>query len=285
MTKLALARYYEAVAEAMVPHVRDRPLTLVRCPKGLTQPDTCFYMKHSVVWSPPALRKVKVPERKKTGQYLVADDPPGLIALAQMDVLEVHTWNSRMEAVEHPDRIVLDLDPGPDVPWRETVEAARVVRAVLTGLGLTSFLKTTGGKGLHVVVPMAPVFDWEASLALSRAIAGLVVRERPRHYTVSMPKQGREKKILIDYLRNNRGSTSVAAFSTRAHPRATVSTPIAWDELGPDLRPDTFTVESVPRRLARQRRDPWAGFFAAKQTVREDVARLLRGTGAATGQD
>jgi bifunctional non-homologous end joining protein LigD len=280
LTKLDLARYYEAVGEAMVPHVAGRPLTLVRCPKGLSpgarnDEADCFYMKHAAVWSPPSLRKAGIRERNKTGQYLVADDAAGLVGLAQMDVLEIHTSNAHAASFERPDRIVLDLDPGPDVPWREVVEAARLVHDVLTGLGLRSFLKTTGGKGLHVLVPLAPTLDWDASLAFSRAVSELVMRQRPAAYTTAMPKQGREKKILLDYLRNNRGSTSVAAFSTRANPKATVSTPVAWDELDTRLRSDAFTVQSVPKRLASLRAEPWPGFFDLKQKLPADIARLL----------
>ena len=271
-TKLDLARYYEAVGPAMIRHVAGRPLTLVRCPEGL---GSCFFMKHSSVWSPPALRTVPIQEKTKVGQYLVADDVAGLIALCQMSVLEIHTWNSTAGDVDRYDRIVLDLDPGPEVPWREVVEAARLLRASLDSLHLTSFVKTTGGKGLHVVVPLAPAVDWEVGLAFSRAFAELVVRHRPQRYTTAMAKAGREKKILIDYLRNNRTNTSVAAFSTRARPGAPVSTPLSWDELGPRLRAERFTVESVPRRLASQRVDPWARSFTIRQTLDPALARRL----------
>jgi bifunctional non-homologous end joining protein LigD len=161
------------------------------------------------------------------------------------------------------------------VKWADTVATALLLRERLAALGLGSYVKTTGGKGLHVAVPLAPVLDWDRCLALSRAIAGLLEREQPRRYTLAIPKAGRENKILIDYLRNNRGSTAVAAYSARAKPDATVSVPLSWDELGPDLRSDDFTIPAVLRRLERQRADPWQGFFTDRQKLRPELMRLL----------
>jgi bifunctional non-homologous end joining protein LigD len=273
-TKLDVARYYEAVAEAMLPHVLDRPLTVVRCPEGLA--GGCHYMKHHLVGTKSrTLAQIPIQEKKKVGSYLIVQDPAGLIALCQLGVLEVHTWNSTRVALEQPDRLVLDLDPGPQVPWREVIEAARLVRARLSSLGLASYLKTTGGVGLHVVVPLAPQLAWDASLDLARALAGLIAAERPHRYTTAMPKAGRDDKILIDYLRNNRGNTSVAAFSTRAKPDAPVSVPIAWDELDARLQPARFTMTSVPQRLAGLGADPWADYFRKPQQLPEDLVALL----------
>ena len=275
LTKLDVARYYEAVAEAMLPHVKGRPLSLVRCPEGLA--GQCFYMKHYPMGSvPEVLDQIPIKEKSKTGHYLVVDDAQGLVALAQMGVLEVHTWNSTREHLEHPDRFILDLDPGPKVKWAEVVETAKLIRERLQALRLESYVKTTGGKGLHVVVPVEPVLDWDRCLALSRAIAGLIEAERPKRYTLNLSKAGREDKILIDYLRNNRGSTAVAAFSTRAKPQAPVSVPVAWEELGPKLTSDHFTVATVPKRLAKLKQDPWANFFRKKQKLPSEVLRLLR---------
>jgi bifunctional non-homologous end joining protein LigD len=158
------------------------------------------------------------------------------------------------------------------VAWPAVVAAAQRLRELLADVGLTAFLKTTGGKGLHLVVPLVPDVDWDGCLAASRAIAEAIVREAPSRYTTSMPKQGREKKILVDYLRNNRGSTSVAALSPRARPGAPVSMPIAWDELGPKLRPDQFTLRNALERLNRQRKDPWAGYAKAARSLRAHAA-------------
>jgi bifunctional non-homologous end joining protein LigD len=263
LTKLDVARYYDRVADAMMPHVDGRPLTLVRCGEGVA--GGCFYMKHSKVWSPKALRRVKIKEKTKIGDYLVIESPEAIVSLAQMGILEIHTWNTRYKKVEHPDRIVLDLDPGPDVPWATVVASAKVVRKLLLTLDLESFVKTTGGKGIHVVVPIEPRHEWTACLELSRAAAEALTRHDPSLFTTTFAKRGREKQILVDYMRNNRTNTSVAAFSTRAREGATVSMPLAWTELTAKLDPASFTVETVPARLARQKKDPWAEYFTLKQ--------------------
>jgi len=271
VTKLESARYYESVGDRIVPHVAGRPLTLVRCPGAIGE--GCVFMKHSKVWAPPALRRIRIPEKTKLGEYLVADSVAAVVSLVQMDVVEIHTWNSRAEHVEKPDRIVLDLDPGPEVSWRQVVDAARLVRGALRALGLQSWVKTTGGRGLHVVAPLLPERDWSECLAFARDVALAVERQHPRLYTTRYAKTGREAKILIDYLRNNRTNTSIAAFSTRARPGAPVSFPLDWEELTPRLDPLRLTVRSVPRRLARQRVDPWAGYFRARQRLRAAALR------------
>ncbi|HET7694735.1 MAG TPA: DNA ligase D [Vicinamibacterales bacterium] len=263
LTKLEVAQYYDRIAEAMMPHVDGRPLTLVRCGEGIAH--GCFYMKHSKVWSPPALRRVKIREKTKIGEYLVIESPEAIVSLVQMDILEIHTWNTRHQKIEHPDRIVLDLDPGPEVEWKTVVSSARAVRKLLQTLDLESFVKTTGGRGLHVVVPLAPVHDWAACLDLSRAVAEALTRHDPGLFTTTFSKRGRERQILVDYMRNNRTNTSVAAFSTRAREGAPVSMPVSWTELTPSLDPASFTAVSVPQRLARQRKDPWAEYFTLKQ--------------------
>lgn len=264
LTKLDVARYYDEVAGAMVPHLRGRPLTLFHCPEGIA--GACRFMKHSKVWAPEAVRRVRIPEKTKVGEYLVADDARALLSIVQMDVLELHTWNATVARLEEPDRIVLDLDPGPEVPFAEVVRAARVVRDALGAVGLGAFVKTTGGAGLHVVAPVVPA-PWQACLGFSRAVAVALARHDPRRFTTSFAKAGRERRILVDYLRNDRTNTSVAAFSTRARPGAPVSVPIAWDELGPRLRPERFTVATLPRRLRSLRTDPWAGYEAARRPI------------------
>jgi bifunctional non-homologous end joining protein LigD len=263
LTKLDVAQYYERIAEAMMPHVDGRPLTLVRCGEGLAR--GCFYMKHSKLWSPPALTRVKIREKTKVGEYLVIESPEALVSLVQMDILEIHTWNTRHRNVEYPDRIVLDLDPGPEIAWKTVVGAARAVRKLLQTLDLDSFVKTTGGRGLHVVIPLAPRHDWQACLDFSRAVAAALVRHDPELFTTTFAKRGRERQILIDFMRNNRTNTSIAAFSTRAREGAPVSVPLSWTELTPSLDPASFTVLTVPGRLKRQKRDPWAAYFTLKQ--------------------
>jgi bifunctional non-homologous end joining protein LigD len=264
VTKRDVARYYEAVADAIVPHLAGRPLTLVHCPQGLAS--DCRFMKHSKLWAPEAVRRVHIREKTKVGEYLVVDDARALLSIVQMDVLELHTWNSKVDHLEEPDRIVLDLDPGPKVPWREVVRAARLVRDALEALGLAAFVKTTGGAGLHVVTPLVPERPWTECLAFARGLASAIARHDPARFTVAYAKTGREQRILLDYLRNNRTNTSIAAFSTRARPGAPVSVPLAWDELA-RARPERHTLATVPHRLARLGTDPWAGYDRARRSL------------------
>jgi bifunctional non-homologous end joining protein LigD len=274
ITKLGLARYYEAVADWMVPHVADRPLSLVRCPEG--DRGACFYQKHAAPGVPKQVKRVRIREGGgRSASYLYVDDLPGLIALAQIGVLEVHPWGTRVERLERPDRLVLDLDPAPDLPWPRVVEAAEEARAFLQELGLVSFVKTTGGKGLHVVVPLRPEASWDALRALGEGIGAEMTRRAPARYTINPLKAARRGRIFIDYLRNVRGATAVAAYSPRAKRGAPVSTPLAWSELSAKTRPEAFTVETVPKRLATLRRDPWAEFFSVDQAITSRTATAL----------
>ncbi len=255
ITKLGLARYYEAVADWMVPHVADRPLSIVRCPEG--ERGACFYQKHAAPGVPKQVKRVRIRESGGgTASYLYVDDLAGVVALAQIGVLEIHPWGTRVERLERPDRLVLDLDPAPGLPWARVVEAAEEARALLNDLGLVSFVKTTGGKGLHVVVPLRPEAGWDALRALGEGIGAEMTRRAPDRYTINPLKAARRGRIFIDYLRNVRGATAVAAYSPRAKRGAPVSTPLAWSELSAKTRPEAFTVETVPKRLAALRKDP-----------------------------
>lgn len=273
LSKLDLVRYHERVAEYALPHLRGRPLTLVRC--GGEIAEGCAFLKHSKVWAPAALRRVRIPEKTKLGEYLVADTVEALVSLAQMDAVEIHTWNTRAEQVELPDRIVLDLDPGDEVSFAQVIEGARLLRSALSALRLESWVKTTGGRGLHVVVPVRPQRDWSECLAFSRSLCEAIAN-RDRRFTTAYARKGREQLILLDYLRNNRTNTSIAAFSPRAREPAPVSVPIAWDELTPRLDPAGFTVRTVPRRLARQGRDPWDGYFRSRQQLTDAALAAVR---------
>ena len=224
-------------------------------------------MKHSKVWAPAPLRRVSIQEKTKRGEYLVADSLPAVIGLVQMGVLEIHTWNSVIDDVERPNRIVIDLDPGEKVPWTDVIRAARVVRDALGALDLESFVKTTGGRGLHVVVPLRPHADWGACLDFARALSMALERADPVTYTTQFAKAGRRGRILLDYLRNNRTNTSIAAFSTRARPGAPVSVPLRWEELRPSVDPLAFTVGAVIGRLRRLRGDPWKSYWSSRQRL------------------
>jgi bifunctional non-homologous end joining protein LigD len=199
-----------------------------------------------------------------------------LVGLVQMSILEIHTWNSTAEHLETPDRVVFDLDPGPAVPWPEVLVAARLVRGRLGAVGLESFVKTTGGTGLHVVAPLRAEAGWEETYRFSERIADDIVRRDPRRYTTAMPKASRRSKILIDYLRNRRGNTSIAAYSTRAQPEAPVSTPLSWEELTTSLRSNHYTIANLSRRLTRLQADPWARYATLSQSLPSHRGRTRR---------
>lgn len=264
VTKAELRDYYEAVAERMLPLVSRRPLMLVRCPDGAD--GGCFHQKHASRGMPAAIGRVAITERSGREPSLYVEDVAGLVGLVQMNALEVHTWRARVDALERPDELVLDLDPDPSLPWSEVVRSAREVRELLRGLGLTSFVKTTGGKGLHVVAPLAPEAGWPALRSFARGLVDVLVREAPRRYLATAGLRDRQGRIFVDWLRNGRGATAVAPYSPRARADAPVATPLAWDELEPGRRP-SFDVRSVLRRLARLRRDPWEGLGRVRQSL------------------
>jgi bifunctional non-homologous end joining protein LigD len=266
LTKLELARFYMDIADWILPHLAGRPIALLRCPEGQGEP--CFFQKHAAAGTPDALRRIDIEEKNETEIYLIADDLPGLLSLAQMSVLEIHPWGSRDDRIEQPDRITFDLDPAEDVPWPRVVEAAKELRDMLAELGLTTFVKTTGGKGLHVVAPLAPRrHEWDAVKSFTQAVAQHFADEHPDRYVANMSKAQRKGKIFIDYLRNGRGATAVSAYSTRAKPGAPVATPLAWDELSPQLHSDHFRVDNLRERLKSLRRDPWQELFTIKQQL------------------
>lgn len=264
LTKLDLAQYYEAVADWIFPYVAGRPLTLVRCPQG--RKGQCFYQKHLTDSLPDALRGVVANEDEE--EYVVLDDVAGLVSLVQMGVLEIHPWGSRAESLEKPDQIVFDLDPGPGIVWKQVIAAARAIRKRISSVKLESFVRTSGGKGLHVVIPLKPGSTWEKVKQFAKTMALDMQQEDPALYIATASKAKRNKKIFIDYLRNSRGATSVACYSTRSHAGAPVAMPLRWEELGKLKSPDQYTVENSLRRLSTVKTDPWDGFFTIKQTLR-----------------
>ena len=271
ISKIDLARYYASIAKWVLPHVTGRPLTLLHCPQGMSAP--CMFLKHAKQWGPSALRRVRIQEKKKIGEYLVADSIEAVISLVQMGIVEIHTWNSTAEDVERPNRIIWDLDPGPDNNWQQVVAAAQLVRSVLKVLGLMSWVKTTGGRGLHVVVPIKPRRDWSECLEFARDVSEAIVRTDSALYTTTFAKAGRARKILIDYLRNNRTNTSICAYSSRARQGAPVSMPLNWDEL--KTGPARWTVKTAPMRL-RRRTDPWAEYWKSAQRLTDKSIKALR---------
>ena len=273
ITKLGLAEFYEEIADWILPHLVDRPLSLLRCPEGARK--TCFYQKHLGPGAPRELGRVMIPEKSKAGDYAVVKNIAGVVALVQMGVLEIHPWGARADDVERPDRLTFDFDPSPEVGWPAVVDAARRLRALLESLQLESFVKTSGGKGLHVVVPIQRRLGWPEAKAFCKAVAQRMVLDSPERFTINPLKASRTNKIFVDYLRNERGATSVAAYSTRARAGAPVSVPVGWDELKADLRADRFNVTNLPSRLARLRRDPWEKLSQVRQSITAAARKAL----------
>jgi len=271
ITKQELAEYYEKIADWILPHVSGRPLTLVRCPAGHRK--QCFYQRHADERIDSQIRRLRVREDGALKNWLVIDSLAGLVALVQMGVLEIHTWGSREENIERPDRMIFDLDPDPSLTWESLRDGARRVRDRLAQLGLAGFLKTTGGKGLHVVVPIKPKLSWSAIKDFTGRFAESMAREAPDVFVATMSKSKRRGKIFIDYLRNSRTATAVCAYSTRARSGAPVSLPLGWDELAVDVRADHFNIRNVPQRLAKLGEDPWHGFEAARRSISKAVQK------------
>jgi bifunctional non-homologous end joining protein LigD len=268
VTKQALADYYRQVWRFMAPHLIDRPLALVRCPDGTK--GECFFQKHASAGIDDKYLKMIIDKNRR--QVLAVEDLDGLLSLVQAGVLEVHVRGSRIEALDICDRIVFDIDPGPDVPWADVVAAARDVRARLAGIGLASFVKLSGGKGLHVVLPTAGA-DWKTTKAFAQAVAHAMLADAPDRYVVKMTKSLRGGKIFIDYFRNSLEQTSVAAYSTRAREGAPVSVPVGWEELGRTKGGAQYTLLNLGKRLAGLKQDPWAQMGRVRQSL--PAARAL----------
>jgi bifunctional non-homologous end joining protein LigD len=273
LTKLDVARYYERVADRLLPYVARRPLTLVRCPGGAAA--QCFFQKHLAAHVPDGVLEVPIRESGETAIYPAVESAAGVLALVQMGALELHVWGSHMETLEQPDQMVFDLDPDDGLPFADTIAGAQTLRLLLEHLGLRSFVKTSGGKGLHVVVPLRPTRSWDEVKDFSHALADLMVRAEPQRYLATMSKRKRAGKVFIDYLRNGRGATFVAPYSTRRRPGAPVSAPLRWDQLDGRLRPDGFTVSNAGRRLMGRNEDPWQGYAETDQEITDDMTRAV----------
>lgn len=273
LTKGELAEFYADIADWILPHIVNRPLTIVRCPGG--SQSQCFYQKNVGEGLPDAIHGISIEGKEADKTYISIKDLKGLISLVQVGVLEIHPWGSRIDNLEKPDRMVFDLDPGEGVSYSGVVDAAFKLRDILDDLGLRSFVKTSGGKGLHVVVPLERRSGWEEMKSFSKAVADEMVKLEPEKYIATMSKAKRKGKIFIDYLRNNRDATAVAAYSTRARNGAPVSTPITWDELSPDLAPNKYNVGNLRARLSSLRQDPWKDFFTTRQSITADMKNKI----------
>lgn len=274
-TKQDVADYYRAIAPHLVPEVAGRPLSVVRCPDGIAQ--ACFFQKHLGRGWGEHVHGVPIEETKGKKDYLCIGDEAGLVELVQMNVLEFHPWGALASDPDHADRLVFDLDPHAGVAWPRVVAAARVVRRALDAVGLESFLRTSGGKGLHVVVPLAPAEPWDAVKAFARAFAETLAASAPDDYVAVAGEAKRKGRIFIDWLRNGRGATSVALYSLRSREAAGVAMPLAWESLGRIDGGAAYTIDNAVAFVRRRKRDPWEGIAQVRQSLpRERVSAPAR---------
>ncbi|AHF87960.1 DNA ligase (plasmid) [Rhizobium leguminosarum bv. trifolii WSM1689] len=262
VTKQALADYYAAVWPFMAPYVVNRPLALLRLPDGIKSHQR-FFQKHAWKGMNPHIEEIADPQDADGEKLLRIGDFNGLVALVQSAVLEIHPWGVTTDNWERPDMITMDLDPGEDVAWSAVTSAALELKVRLEARGLAAFVKTSGGKGLHVVTPLTPKAGWAEVKDFAHSLAESMSADAPEKYLATATKAKRGGHIYIDYLRNGRGNTAVAAYSTRARPGAPVSMPLDWSELNEVSGPAAFTLSNVPQRLKTQPRDPWSNFFDA----------------------
>jgi len=274
VTKLALARYYEGIGEWVLPYLARRPLVLLRCPEGR---EACFYQKHMGESQARSVPRIAIDEGSARRDYLYVRSLADIVTLVQHGALEFHPWGCQVDDIEHPDLLVFDLDPAPEVAWETLLRTARELRERLRELGLSAFPRTTGGKGLHLVVPLRPRADWHALKAFARAVVERHAADEPQLLTTNMAMAKRHGRIFLDYLRNARGATAIASYSTRARPGAPVAVPLRWDELGPAVRSDHYTVDTLRRRLGALKADPWEGFFEAAVPLGAALRRAVEG--------
>lgn len=273
LTKLELARYYEAVAERMLPIAGNRLLSLVRCPRG--HEAACFYQKHAGDGFPDAIKRMDIKEASgKTGSYFYVTDAAGLISACQMGTLEFHIWWSKIDDIERPDRMVFDLDPDAAVDFSEVKQAAFDMRDRLAELGLGSLALVTGGKGIHVTVPLVRRSSGDQVKMFAEAFARSAAGAEPHRFTATMAKAKRKGRIFIDWLRNERGATAIAPYSTRAREGAPVATPVSWDELHSLRAANVFRPRDISQRLSEA--DPWAEAAGWRQSINDQMRKVVR---------
>ncbi|MGY6123737.1 DNA ligase D (plasmid) [Paraburkholderia strydomiana] len=272
-TKRELVEYYAAIAQWALPHLHNRPLALVRAPQGIK--GELFFQKHSEKARIPGVTELPPELHPRHPPLLVANSEEALVGLAQMSVVEIHMWNAAAPDLEHPDRIIFDLDPDPALPWTAMLEAASLMKVVLDEIGLRSFPKTSGGKGFHIVVPLTRRQGWTETKAFAHAVAKHMAHVVPQRFSAVLGPKNRLGKIFIDYLRNSRGASTVAAFSVRARPGMGVSMPVSWDELQEIRRGDEWTMPKAIDRQRSLKKDPWQGYWQTRQGITAAMRRAV----------
>lgn len=265
VSKKQLVEYYYNIAEFILPYITNRPLVVVRCPAG----NKCFFQKHYTKSFGDTILSIPIQENNKTSvePYLMIKNRAGLINLIQLSTVELHPWASVYKSIEKPDQITFDLDPDESVPWKQVIKTALLLKEILAQLNLQSFVKTSGGKGLHVVIPIKRRYSWEEIKEFSHAITWYMVDAYPEQYTGNPLKSKRKNKVFIDYLRNGRGATSVSAYSVKCRVGAPVSTPVTWQELTKIKSATQFTIFNMIRRMSKLAKDPWEEFHQCKQIL------------------
>lgn len=271
ITKRELAGYLDSVAERMLRYCGGRLISLVRCPKGRSK--KCFFQRHADSSFPDDLHRIEVPGKNGKEEYLYLTGKRGLIAAAQLGVLEFHIWGSRADDAERPDRIVFDLDPGPSVTFNAVKAAAKEIRDALEELDLSSFPLLTGGKGIHVVAPILRLNDWPTVQDFTRSLAERLADQQPDRYTATMSKEKHGGRIFIDYLRNSRGASAIAPYSPRARRNAPVAWPVSWKELNDVAAANVVTIENAGDKLRAQ--DPWSDYGALRQGLKAASLRAF----------
>jgi bifunctional non-homologous end joining protein LigD len=264
ITKEDIGDYYQTVSKWLLPHVQNRPLALIRCPSD--SKSSCFFSKHFKESLPDHVLRVSN-EDDPTQPYVSVDSMEGVKSLVQRGVVEIHTWNCHSDDLNRPDQIVLDLDPGPQVDFEQVKTAALELKKILNQLRIRSFLKVTGGKGLHVQFPVTPIYTWPQIKQFARTLSLEMTSRQPELYTDKFKKSGREKKILVDYLRNSKGATAVTAYSLRARELSSVAMPLDWDQLEALPRSNAYSLKESLNFLKKRKSDPWKDYFKLSQKI------------------
>lgn len=274
VSKAEIVAYYEAVADRMLPHIVRRPLSLVRCPQGRSK--HCFFQKHDSGGFPDEIKKVPIAEKDgKVEDYLYVEDLAGIIAAVQMNTLEFHIWGSHTDNIEKPDRIIFDVDPDEGLDFAAVRQAALDIRDQLGKWGLETFPMVTGGKGIHVIAPLKPVLEWQHVKLFCRSFAQKLEHDQPERFVATMSKAKRKGRMFVDYLRNERGSTAIAPFSTRSRQGAPCAVPISWDEVGTLDRANGFSLGEAAARAKAP--DPWPDYFKLTQSITEAMLSSVAG--------